>query len=183
MAMERKQKVLSWITAGVMLFSVLGLSIVVVLSGLSSDESPTDSTDTTASDTTATVTCQVPADMVSFTGTPANDWPVADPQSSDQLVTEDLRQGSGDPAKLGDCIIAHYRLASADGTPVSGQDTFASGQPFAAELSTGQLIQGWTEGIPGMKVGGLRRLFVPSNLAYGDGALIFDVELLDIATQ
>src|SRR5690606_23628854 len=95
----------------------------------------------------------------------------------------------GEAAQLGNCITVHYRLSLADGTPVEGNDTFSSGQPIAFELVSGGLIEGWIQGIPGLKEGGFRRLLVPAELAYGDSQrsgipagsdLIFDVELVKI---
>ena len=64
------------------------------------------------------------------------------------------------------------------------------GQPFSFLLGAGQVIQGWDRGVQGMKVGGVRKLVIPSNLAYGEAGsppvippnspLDFDIELLDV---
>lgn len=105
-----------------------------------------------------------------------------------ELQITDLKEGTGEVVKLDDCITVNYRLSLADGTIVEGNDTFTSGNPIAFQLSVGGLIEGWTKGLPGMKVGGLRRLVVPAALAYGDRAsgsvpansdLVFDIEVLD----
>lgn len=106
-----------------------------------------------------------------------------------ELQITDTVVGTGETAKLNDCITVNYRLSLIDGTIVSGNDTFTTGNPIAFDLVEGGLIEGWTKGIPGMKVGGLRRLVVPASQGYGDrgtsgipanSTLIFDVELLDI---
>ncbi len=115
-----------------------------------------------------------------------------EPLKLEAKVTElqkiDTVIGDGEEVKLDDCITVNYRLNLADGTVVANNDTFASGSPIAFQLSEGRLITGWTQGIPGMKVGGLRRLVVPAALAYGDQAsggvpansdLVFDIEVLD----
>ena len=54
------------------------------------------------------------------------------------------------------------------------------GEPFAFKLGNGTVIPGWDKGVPGMKAGGRRRLLIPSNLAYGSGALVFVIDLVAI---
>ena len=76
----------------------------------------------------------------------------------------------------------------------SGEEFDASwnrGQPFEFKLGKGQVIPGWDEGVMSMKVGGKRKLIIPSQLGYGsagaggvippNATLIFEVELLDVA--
>lgn len=84
---------------------------------------------------------------------------------SDGLVIEDLKAGDGMEARLGSKITVFYR-----GTLQSGKefDSNIGGEPITFELEEGRLIKGWTEGIPGMRVGGKRKLFVPYKLAYGE---------------
>ncbi len=108
---------------------------------------------------------------------------------ADGLVIEDVKVGSGAAAKLGSKITVHYR-----GTLKSGKEfdsSYTAGNPITFELLEGRLIKGWTEGIPGMKVGGKRKLSIPYALAYGergtpDGTippksdLNFEVELVDV---
>jgi FKBP-type peptidyl-prolyl cis-trans isomerase len=110
---------------------------------------------------------------------------------ADKLQTIDLKEGSGDIVKAGDTVTAHYTGAYAVNGEIfeSSKDT---GEPVAFPLS--QVIQGWQQGVPGMKVGGTRRLIIPGVLAYGDapagytpgstdrpmGTLVFDIELVKI---
>ena len=105
------------------------------------------------------------------------------------LVYEDRKVGDGDEAKAGTTVLVHYTgWLQADGTQF---DTSRSrGQPFQFQLGKGSVIKGWEDGVPGMKVGGQRRLFIPPQLGYGDrGAgdaippkadLVFDVELVEV---
>ncbi len=107
----------------------------------------------------------------------------------DGLVIKDLKVGKGMEAKLGSKITVHYR-----GTLKNGKEfdsSYKSGQPATFPLEEGRLIKGWTEGIPGMKVGGKRKLSVPYAMAYGERGtpngdippksdLDFEVELLKV---
>ncbi|MDD3662715.1 MAG: FKBP-type peptidyl-prolyl cis-trans isomerase [Candidatus Pacebacteria bacterium] len=107
-----------------------------------------------------------------------------------ELEKIDLVVGDGDEVKEGDTVSVHYTGAVA-GTG----EIFQSSKDFGTDPITFPLsgvIRGWTEGIPGMKIGGTRRLVIPSEMAYGsnpppgsgipaNAALVFDVELVDIA--
>src|SRR5688572_2988194 len=88
-----------------------------------------------------------------------------DEKPADKLQTVDLKEGTGEVVKPGDTITAHYTGAYAVNGEVfeSSKD---SGNPATFPLSG--VIQGWQQGVPGMKVGGTRRLVIPGNLAYGD---------------
>lgn len=108
-----------------------------------------------------------------------------------QLQTTDLTVGNGDEVKPGDCLVVKYHgTLAADGTKFDGNYE----EPKALQFTFGQgnVIKGWDEGIIGMKVGGERRLVIPSDLGYGEqGAgqipanadLVFVVELLEIKKQ
>jgi FKBP-type peptidyl-prolyl cis-trans isomerase len=104
------------------------------------------------------------------------------------LKYEDLKEGSGDAAKSGDNVEVHYTGWLKDGTKFdSSKDR---GKPFNFELGAGKVIKGWDEGVAGMKVGGKRKLTIPSELGYGkrgyppvipaNAELTFEVELLKI---
>ena len=102
-----------------------------------------------------------------------------------ELQIIDITEGSGDIAPDGATITAHYTGALCkDGTIFQSSHDF--GEPITFGLS--QVIKGWTRGVPGMKVGGVRRLIIPSALAYGsvrasanippNSDLVFDIELV-----
>jgi FKBP-type peptidyl-prolyl cis-trans isomerase FkpA len=104
------------------------------------------------------------------------------------LKYEDLKVGSGEPAKAGDTVEVHYTGWLKDGTKFDSSHD--RGKPFSFELGIGNVIKGWDEGVAGMKAGGKRKLMIPPDLGYGkrgsppaippDSELIFEVELLKI---
>lgn len=130
---------------------------------------------------------RTPAPAVAFCDALPKFAPVA-ASSITALKTEDLLTGTGDTAQAGRQAVMNYIGYLPDGT--SFDTSCTRGQPFQLALGAGQVIQGWEQGIPGMKVGGHRRLFIPASLGYGErGAggvippntpLIFDVELVAV---
>lgn len=108
---------------------------------------------------------------------------------SDQLQIEDLEVGTGDEAVAGQQVSVHYTGWLTNGTKFDS--SVDRGQPFEFPLGGGRVIQGWDQGVAGMKVGGKRRLTIPPHLAYGQGGaggglippnatLVFEVELLGV---
>lgn len=110
--------------------------------------------------------------------------PKGDPPT--KLVKKDLKKGTGATAKAGDVLTMQY-VGIAWSTGEQFDASWDRGEPFTFPLGQGQVIQGWDEGIVGMKEGGRRRLEIPSDLAYGptgsppaigpDEALVFVVDL------
>ncbi|MFA6624022.1 MAG: FKBP-type peptidyl-prolyl cis-trans isomerase, partial [Fibrobacteraceae bacterium] len=80
-----------------------------------------------------------------------------------------IREGSGDPVKKGQLIKVNYKGWLTDSTLFD--DSYARGEPLEFSLGSGQVISGWDRGLEGMKVGEIRRLALPSELAYGDRAV------------
>lgn len=109
------------------------------------------------------------------------------------LRYEDLENGSGKEAVKGKTLSVHYTgwVNDDDEKGHKFDSSLDRGQPFVFKLGAGQVIKGWDEGFEGMKVGGKRTLYIPSNMAYGargipqagipaNADLIFDVELVDV---
>jgi len=111
------------------------------------------------------------------------------PISSKALQIEDIVIGEGKEAVAGKLVVVHYTGTLLDGAKFDS--SFDRGTPFEFTLGAGQVIQGWEQGIAGMKIGGERILTIPPDLAYGASAghplqnetLIFEVELLDVIEQ
>jgi len=104
-----------------------------------------------------------------------------------QLEVIDIVEGTGEIVPENATITAHYTGAlCTDGTIFQSSHDF--GKPITFGLN--QVIKGWTQGVPGMKVGGTRRLIIPSALAYGsvraaanippNSDLVFDIELVSL---
>src|SRR5262252_735812 len=96
--------------------------------------------------------------------------------------------GTGEVAVAGKTASVHYTGWLENGKKFDS--SVDRGQPFSFPLGAGRVIKGWDEGVQGMKVGGKRKLIIPSNLGYGargaggvippNATLIFEVELLDL---
>jgi len=104
------------------------------------------------------------------------------------LKIDDLVVGKGPEVKAGDTVVVHYTGTLLDGTKFDSSKDHPGAQPFTTPIP-GRLIQGWNKGIPGMKVGGKRKLTVPPSLGYGpqgqgkippNSTLVFEIELLEI---
>jgi FKBP-type peptidyl-prolyl cis-trans isomerase len=104
-----------------------------------------------------------------------------------ELQIIDVTVGSGDEVAEGATITAHYTGALCkDGTIFQSSHDTGDSVTFGLK----EVIKGWSQGVPGMKVGGVRRLIVPAALGYGSARaasnippnsdLVFDIELVDI---
>ena len=96
---------------------------------------------------------------------PEIDFPEGEPPTD--LVIEDVIEGDGREARAGDTVSAHY-VGVAHSTGEEFDSSWNRGAPLSFPLGAGRVIQGWDQGIQGMKVGGRRQLVIPAHLAYGD---------------
>ena len=177
------------------------LGAAAVIAGCGSGGSDTITVGNQNKDDKALITATTPAKTSSTASTPttAAKTPTSGPLSKEpsvtppsgppptKLVVKDIVKGTGAEAKLGKSITVNYV-----GVLYKGGKQFDSswkrGEPATFSLQEGQLIKGWTQGIPGMKVGGRRELVVPASLAYGakgsppsippNAPLVFVIDLL-----
>lgn len=104
------------------------------------------------------------------------------------LVIEEIAVGTGTEATPGKVVSVHYTGWLTNGKKFDS--SVDRGQAFEFPLGAGRVIKGWDQGVKGMKVGGKRKLTIPSTLGYGDrgagaaippnATLVFDVELLGV---
>jgi FKBP-type peptidyl-prolyl cis-trans isomerase len=108
-------------------------------------------------------------------------------EESSEMKIEEIKEGVGEEVKAGDTVEVHYT-----GTLTNGQKFDSSvdrDQTFSFTVGAGRVIQGWEQGLLGMKEGGVRKLTIPSSLGYGNqtvgpipanSTLIFEIELISI---
>lgn len=105
-----------------------------------------------------------------------------------ELQITDIAVGDGAEATSGAQVSVHYTGWLEDGTKFDS--SVDRGTPFGFQLGAGKVIKGWDTGVAGMKVGGKRKLVIPSDMAYGsrgagglippNATLVFEVELLGV---
>ena len=186
MATTNTQRVAAFLLAGLFLLTTLGGTAYVVWEINRETILPSDSqTASTESET------QDPEEAACGEGEFAAVEPRALPTVTklDGAVTElrktDVKEGTGEEVQAGDCVAAlYYGTLASSGEKFDGN--YETGTPI--EFSLSGVIAGWAEGIPGMKVGGVRRLEIPATLGYGEEGsgqtippnsdLIFEVEII-----
>lgn len=175
----------------------LPVALILVIAGCRQGESSSSST-TSGETQTSTTTGSGPGAGASTTGaagsgmsaTAKSDAAPAGPvvTTASGLQYQDLVIGTGTEATVGRTVSVHYTGWLADGSVVDSSRE--RGQPIEFPLGTTGIIQGWNEGITGMKVGGRRKLTIPPSLGYGEAGrpprvppnatLTFDVELMAV---
>jgi FKBP-type peptidyl-prolyl cis-trans isomerase len=112
-----------------------------------------------------------------------------------ELIRQDVRTGSGAEAQSGRVVTVHYTgwlydASRSDNKGAKFDSSRDRNEPFSFSLGAGEVIQGWDQGVAGMKVGGQRTLTIPPHMGYGargaggvippNATLLFDVELLEV---
>jgi len=128
-----------------------------------------------------------------LTGCGGGDGPTAPSVNVPFSVTE-LRAGTGREAVAGKAVTVHYTGWLYDPNQPNNKgsqfETSVNGQPYSFVLGAGAVIRGWDQGLVGLKVGGVRQLVIPPDLAYGaagrgpippNATLLFEVELIAVA--
>lgn len=113
---------------------------------------------------------------------------LANQNQGEKVESTDIKVGDGAEATAGKTVSVHYTGTLTDGKKFDS--SLDRGEPFSFTLGQGEVIQGWDQGVAGMKVGGKRKLVIPPSLGYGDqgagdtippnSTLVFEVELLSV---
>ena len=157
----------------------LGLCLVLAVIAAGCNESAQKTT-STSSESTSSTTSPAPAATPEGSGGKVH-------KLASGLQYEDVVVGSGKMAEPGMNVSVHYTGTLTDGTKFDSSHD--RGQPLQFQLGSGRVIQGWEEGIKGMRIGGKRKLVIPPDLGYGangggpippNATLLFDVELVDV---
>ncbi len=121
-------------------------------------------------------------------GLPVPDMPLTDRKELEGgLIIEEMKVGTGYEVKEGGVVVAHYHGTLKSNPTIVFDSSYERSEPAAFPL--GSVIEGWKKGVPGMKIGGIRKLTVPAKMAYGEQSpkadippnsdLVFVVELVD----
>jgi peptidylprolyl isomerase/FKBP-type peptidyl-prolyl cis-trans isomerase FkpA len=120
--------------------------------------------------------------------TPSDNININKKENMEELKIEDIKIGEGAEAVNGNTLTVNYSGTLVDGTKFDS--SYDRNQPFSFVLGQGRVIKGWDMGLLGMKVGGKRKLTIPSELGYGtqgagsdippNATLIFEIELLNV---
>jgi peptidylprolyl isomerase len=173
-----------------LLLPLVVLTLVAAACGGSSDDvASEEGAQLVDDDSSADTDENAPATTAAPVAGPKPEVEIPAGDAPSELVIDDLIDGDGDQAQTGDTVEVHYVGVLFD----TGEEFDASwnrGQTFSFALGQGQVIQGWDQGFEGMKVGGRRRLTIPSDLAYGpngsgptigpDATLVFVVDLVSV---
>lgn len=126
--------------------------------------------------------------VVSLAGEPAKKPSSGSKKEITELEIVEVLKGNGSEAVAGKTVTVHYTGKLQNGKKFDSSHD--RNIPFSFQLGSGQVIPGWDKGLVGMKVGGKRKLTIPSKDGYGkrgappvippDATLVFDVELLDV---
>ena len=163
-----------------------GSSTITVGNENTADNSLIKAEGTSSTSTTSSATAKTP------TSGPLSKEPTVTPPSGPapaKLETKELITGTGAEAKDGDSVTVNYVGVLYKNGKVFDA-SWKRHEPFTFTLGKGQVIKGWDQGVPGMKVGGRRELIIPAELAYGktgspptipaNSPLVFVVDLLGV---
>jgi peptidylprolyl isomerase len=185
---SKRDRIFAGFGALLFLVTASALSIAVIISAVQSHKSSKASDGAASSQTSTAAKASTSTSTTKLAGTKLENYtPVA---SVPKLEAQDTVVGTGATVQPGATVTVDYTGAVA-ATGVIFQSSLDTGKPVTFPLS--QVITGWTDGVPGMKVGGTRRLLIPAAEAYGanppsgsgipaNADLVFDITLHSISS-
>jgi peptidylprolyl isomerase len=172
-----------------LILPLLGLLAALAVAGCGGSSKASGIVPAPSSGATATTVATTPKPPPAIAKKPVVTVPTG--PAPTKLVTKDLVTGTGQTAKAGDTVTVNY-VGELYKNGKEFDSSWSRNQPFTTPLTTGSVIPGWVQGIPGMKVGGRRELIIPASLAYGskgsgttippNSPLVFVVDLLSVSS-
>jgi FKBP-type peptidyl-prolyl cis-trans isomerase len=156
---RKRDRIFAISVAALFFISAFGFSFWVIWEAVSNNSSST-----TGSAATAASCSDTPSPTALTLTPPATAYVPTSPPKTLQIA--DLVKGNGKTAASGDCLIVKYYGTLAT-SGIVFDENYTTTQGFEFQLGQGNVIPGWDQGLVGMKVGGTRRLVIPSALAYG----------------
>src|SRR5436190_6114770 len=166
----------------------LALGVLLALCAAGCRETTEKSGTTSERSTTATTTPAATSTEAASPALPGEPGSGKWHKLASGLQYDDMVVGSGKMAEPGTNVSIHYSGYLLDGTPFDS--SLKTGQPLKFQIAGGQMIQGFDEGVRGMRIGGKRKVRIPWQMAYGEAGrpplippksdLVFDLELLDV---
>ena len=166
----------------------LALGVLLALSAAGCNESTEKSSSTSEQTTTATTTPATTTPDPAAAALPGAPGSGKWHKLASGLQYDDMLVGSGKMAEPSMNVSIHYTGWLLDGTKFDS--SLDRGEPLKFQIAGGQMIQGFDEGVRGMRIGGKRKLRIPWAMAYGEAGrppvippksdLVFDIELLDV---
>ncbi len=173
------------------LLVALGLGLILASCGASFQSGVTAPTPTSKpvsvaspSPSSSPTGCVNPATKADYTLAGARTLP-------GNLQVKDIKTGTGAAATVGSTVGVSYVGTLSNGTVFDNSKADNAGKPISLTIAAGKVIQGWVEGIPGMRVGGVRELVIPPALGYGcqtpsskipvNSTLIFTITLVSVS--
>jgi peptidylprolyl isomerase len=165
------------------------LAAAAILAGCGSDDSgsPSTSASTSADTTAATTTTRTASDVIKNPFEKPKYPPAHPGEKVESLMVTDVKKGTGPALKIGDTGIFDFIATNwRTGKPL--EDSWGKKRAFETVIDAGVVIEGWAQGIPGMRVGGRRQLLIPPSLGFATNVdkvlrvspVYFDVVLLGI---
>lgn len=186
------ERVFALVAAVLFFASSVGVSIFVILQMRNEHKiaaSETAGVSNTNQSSANSSTQNKPTEKTVLEGTKLQDFTSL--AKIDKLQAKDTVVGTGEEVKAGATVTAHYTGALAKDGTIFQSSHDGKNQPVQFPLTS--VIAGWTQGVPGMKVGGTRRLFIPAQLAYGaqspaanipaNSDLVFDIEITAVTNK